>query len=53
MRILFVLVLALVVVAAGLLVAMFRRTEPMLGLHAVGLLTLDGILAITYGFLTA
>jgi hypothetical protein len=28
-----------------------RRNEPILGLTAIGLLTVDGLLGVTYGFL--
>jgi hypothetical protein len=53
MRILFVLVLVVAVAAIGLLVEMFRRNEPILGLTAIGLLTANGVLGVTYGFLGA
>jgi hypothetical protein len=53
MRILFVLVVLVAVVAAGLVVEMQRRKKPELGLTAIGLLTVDGLLGVTYGFLGA
>jgi hypothetical protein len=53
MRILFVLVVLIAVVSAGLVLEMQRRKEPMLGLTAIGLLTVDGLLGVTYGFLGA
>jgi hypothetical protein len=53
MRILFVLVVLVGVVSAGLVIEMQRRKEPVLGLTAIGLLTVDGVLGATYGFLGA
>jgi hypothetical protein len=53
MRILFVLVVLVAVVSVGLVVEMQRRKEPILGLTALGLLTVDGLLGVTYGFLGA
>jgi hypothetical protein len=53
MRILFVLVLVVAAAAIGLLVEMFRRDEPILGLTSIGLLTANGVLGVTYGFLGA
>lgn len=53
MRILFVLVVLVAVVAAGLVIEMQRRKEPALGLTALGLLIVDGILGVAYGFLGA
>jgi len=53
MRFLFVLVLAVAVVSVGLLVEMQRRNVPALGLSALGLLTADGVLGVTYGALAA
>ncbi|HEV7654062.1 MAG TPA: hypothetical protein VGP36_04880 [Mycobacteriales bacterium] len=53
MRFLFVLVLVVAVVATGFVVEMLRRDEPVLGLGALGLLTVDGVLGVTYGFLIA
>ena len=53
MRVLFVIAVALAVVAVGLTAEMFRRDEPTLGLAALGILTLDGVLGATYGFLDA
>ena len=53
MRVLFLVILAVAVVSAGLVVEMLRRDEPILGLNALGLLTVDGVLGVTYGFLGA
>jgi hypothetical protein len=53
MRILFVLVVLVAVVSVGLVFEMQRRKEPILGLTALGLLTFDGLLGVTYGFLAA
>ena len=53
MAVLFVLVLAVAVVAVGLLVEMQRRNAPVLGLGALGLLTADGVLGAAYGALAA
>jgi hypothetical protein len=53
MRILFVLVLLIAVVSVGLVFEMQRRKEPVLGLTALGLLTVAGLLGVTYGFLGA
>jgi hypothetical protein len=53
MRILFVLVLLVAAVAVGLMVEMQRRNEPALGLTGLGLLTVDGVLGVTYGALAA
>jgi hypothetical protein len=53
MRVLFVFVIVLAVVAVGLTIEMFRRDRPMLGLIAVGLLTADGVPGTAYGFLGA
>jgi hypothetical protein len=53
MRILFGIVVAMAVVAVGLVAEMHRRDEPLLGLSAIGLLTVDGVAAVTYGFLIA
>jgi hypothetical protein len=53
MRFLLVLVLVVAVAAVGLLVEMVRRDRPMLGLAGLGLLTGDGVLGVTYGFLDA
>jgi hypothetical protein len=50
----FVVVIAVfAVVGIGLVVEMLRRDEPMLGLAGLGVLTLDGVLGTTYGFLEA
>jgi hypothetical protein len=53
MAMLFVLVLAVAVVAVGLMVQMQRRDQPVLGLGALGLLTVDGLLGAVYGALAA
>jgi hypothetical protein len=53
MRILFVLVLLIAVVSVALVFEMQRRKEPVFGLTALGLLTVDGLLGVTYGFLGA
>jgi hypothetical protein len=53
MRILFVVVMLIALVAVGLVIEMQRRKEPALGLTALGLLTVDGLLGVTYGFLGA
>lgn len=53
MRILFVFIVAIVALAIGLVVEMARRNEPMLGLPALGLLTVGGVLGVAYGFLDA
>jgi len=53
MRFLFVLVVVVAVGAIGLLIQMQRRDEPALGLSAVGLLTADGLLGVTYGAVAA
>jgi hypothetical protein len=53
MRVLLVLVVLVAVVAIGMMIEMQRRNEPMLGLNALGLLTVDGVLGAAYGALTA
>ena len=53
MRVLFAVVLLVAVVAIGLMVEMQRRNEPILGLGALGLLTANGVLGVTYGALAA
>ncbi|HEY7101195.1 MAG TPA: hypothetical protein VH573_06085 [Mycobacteriales bacterium] len=53
MRILLVLVVLVAAASIGLMIEMQRRNEPMLGLSALGLLTADGVLGVTYGALAA
>jgi hypothetical protein len=53
MRFLFLIVVVVAVAAVGLLVEMQRREEPALGLSALGLLTVDGVLAAAYGAFAA
>jgi hypothetical protein len=53
MRILFVLVVLAAVVSVAMLVEMSRRDRPILGLSALGVLTVDAILAAGYGALGA
>jgi hypothetical protein len=53
MGFLLVVVLAVAVVSVGMLVEMQRRDAPLLGLSALGLLTVDAVLATAYGALAA
>ncbi len=44
-----VVIVALVVVAGGLLVTMLRKDEPMLGLYALAVELVAGVGAVVYG----